>query len=472
MLTGIMNSMPCRLQILSLLLYGSSLIFAGCTGYHPAPLLPRDTSIHDLGQIPLNWRHVALPGLVPHPFDPAKPLDVTSVAMLAVVGNPELKLARGDAGIARAQAFAAGLLPDPQFNLAQDFPGEAGFVSAYNADLAYDLGALVTLSARRKTGAAEIQKSDLALLWQEWRVVLQSRRLFAAVAYLQQGRELLRQAVSLAGVRAESARRAMEEGNATWDGIAPYLVAQNDAQRQLDDLTRQLQQGRFELNALLGLAPEVRLELAPLPPMASFDADAVRAALRDIPMRRPDLLALASGYEAQESRLRAAVLSQFPSLNIGLTRARDTSAVHTSGFTLGITLPVFSGARGSIAVESATRQRLRDEYQSRINASHSEVEQIVENQTLLQAQLRAADDAATALKRMAADAEKAYEARQMTVSTYVDLQSSLLARQSELLALNRAAMEQRITLQSLLGGVLPDDNPDAPAKRGPMKDAK
>ena len=42
--------------------------------------------------------------------------------MLAVANNPDLRVARDDAGVARAQAFAAGLLPDPQISLSADHP--------------------------------------------------------------------------------------------------------------------------------------------------------------------------------------------------------------------------------------------------------------------------------------------------------------------------------------------------------------
>ena len=47
-------------------------------------------------------------------------------------------------------------------------------------------------------------------------------------------------------------------------------------------------------------------------------------------------MALQAGYGAQDQRYRAALLAQFPSLNIGLARARDSSDVYSN--VLGITL--------------------------------------------------------------------------------------------------------------------------------------
>lgn len=50
-----------------------------------------------------------------------------------------------------------------------------------------------------------------------------------------------------------------------------------------------------------------------------------------------------------------AVLAQFPALNVGLTRARDTSGLYTVGFGLSLSPPIFNRNRGNIAIEDATR---------------------------------------------------------------------------------------------------------------------
>ena len=68
----------------------------------------------DLHALNIDAGKMPLPELRTHRFDPDDGLDITEVAMLAVANNPDLRLARDDAHIARAQAFAAGLLPDPQ----------------------------------------------------------------------------------------------------------------------------------------------------------------------------------------------------------------------------------------------------------------------------------------------------------------------------------------------------------------------
>ncbi|MHB8832962.1 MAG: TolC family protein, partial [Desulfobacteria bacterium] len=83
----------------------------GCAAYRAKPLDMASTMPHEVPHLVIDARRMPLPELAFHRFDPSDGLDMTEVAMLAVVNNPDLKLARDDAGIARAQAFAAGLLP-------------------------------------------------------------------------------------------------------------------------------------------------------------------------------------------------------------------------------------------------------------------------------------------------------------------------------------------------------------------------
>ncbi len=49
-------------------------------------------------------------------------LDMDQVATIAVINNPDLKSARFKAGVADAQAFEAGILPNPQLNAELLFP--------------------------------------------------------------------------------------------------------------------------------------------------------------------------------------------------------------------------------------------------------------------------------------------------------------------------------------------------------------
>jgi len=70
-----------------------------------------------------------------------------------------------------------------------------------------------------------------------------------------------------------------------------------------------------------------------------------------------------------------------------------------------------------------------------------------------------------ALSSTAQAAGQAYAARQMTLVSVVDLQTALLAKRMDALALERTLFEKRIALQALLGGELPQVLPEAHAPR-------
>lgn len=80
-------------------------------------------------------------------------------------------------------------------------------------------------------------------------------------------------------------------------------------------------------------------------------------------------------------------MSQFPSLTVGFDRQRDTSNVYTSGFQINLSLPIFNRNRGNIAIEQSTRQRLRDEYQNRLNQAIADVAHLRADDAILSRQL-------------------------------------------------------------------------------------
>ncbi|NYH20249.1 TolC family protein [Paraburkholderia bryophila] len=439
-----------------------ALLIGGCTWYHREPLAPRDTSTstRTLERIRIDPATMPLPELAAHRFDPSDGLDIDEVAMLAVANNPDLKLARDDLGIARAQAYSAGLLPDPQLSVSSDYPGAAGTTRAFNYGLSIDVMAIVLRSANQQSADATVAKTDLGLLWQEWQIVAQARQLFVKTRFQQDTQPLLRQQRDLARTRYERMVDAHRDGNLTDDTLTAALTAYSDARKQFTDAERAAEQTHHDLNALLGLSPDVQLPLTgndAIAPLAAPTLDAaVDAALADLARRRPDLIALQAGYEAQEQKYRAAVLSQFPSLSVGFVRARDTSNIYTSGFQINLSLPIFNRNQGNVAIEKATRRRLRDEYQSRLNQAYADVAHLRADDAILTRQLQQTEDALPGVDLAARHAAAAYADHDLALGAYTDAQSASLAKRVDVATLREALAEQRVGLQALLGSAIPD----------------
>jgi outer membrane protein TolC len=441
-------------------LAAASLLFAGCTWYHPEPLAPRDTatSLESLERIRIDAATMPLPELATHRFDPSDGLDIEEIAMLAVANNPDLKLARGDLGIARAQAFSAGLLPDPQLTISSDFPGAQGSTRAFYYGLSMDVMAIMTRGANQKSADATVVRTDLGLLWQEWQVISQAKQLFLRSRLQEATLPLLREQSDLSRTRYELMADALREGNLTEDTLGAALTSYNDARKQYTDAERAAVQTHHDLNALVGVAPDVALQLvddSETPPVPLTDTR-IDVALASLPRRRPDLLALQAGYEAQEQKYRAAIMSQFPSLNVGFNRARDTSNIYTTGFQISLSLPIFNRNRGNVAIEAATRQRMRDEYQARLNQAYADVARLRADGAILERQLVQSEAALPEAATAALHAREAYAERNLALGPYTDTQSAALSRRVDIATLAEALAEQRVGLQAILGGAIPD----------------
>ncbi|MDN5874905.1 MAG: TolC family protein, partial [Sinobacteraceae bacterium] len=170
----------------------------GCASFHVLPL-PTTAGSASAATLSVEPSHMPVRALASHRFDPTNGLDETETAMLAVANNPHLKLLRDDLGIAHAQAFAAGLLPDPQVTWSQDFVTGAGGSSAtspFALGISWNVGQLLTYSSRTQAADWNRKKVDLDLLWAAWQTVAQARVLFSKVM---SGR------VTVARLQAESA---------------------------------------------------------------------------------------------------------------------------------------------------------------------------------------------------------------------------------------------------------------------------
>jgi outer membrane protein TolC len=314
----------------------------------------------------------------------------------------------------------------------------------------------VLRSANQQSADATVAKTDLGLLWQEWQIVSQARQLFIRTRFEEDTLPLLQQQRDLTRTRYERMADARNDGNLTDDTLAAALTAYSDARKQFADAERAAQQTHHDLNALLGLAPEVQLQLTGSDAISALSDTSLDAALTGLAQRRPDLIALQAGYEAQEQKYRAAILSQFPSLSVGFVRARDTSNIYTSGFQINLSLPIFNRNQGNVAIEKATRQRLRDEYQTRLNQAYADVAQMRADNAILMRQLQQTEAALPGTELAARHAAAAYAQHDLALGAYIDAQSAVLVKRIDVATLRESLAGQRVGLQALLGSAIPD----------------
>ena len=451
------------------------LALAGCASYTPHPLAAAPDSAPALRQLRVDARSIPLPRLAAEHVDLDRPLPMSAVAALAVLNNPQLRVARDRLGVARAQAFAAGLLPDPRFSTSHDFPGNsAGATStAFSYGLDFDLGRLLTRPAAQAAARAHVRSVNLELLWQEWQTASQAQLLYVRLVGLRARARLLGSELALARMRLQRSRAAVAAGDLPRTDADAQLVRLQALRQRRDAQQRLRVQLQAQLHSLLGLAPAVPLRLAGLPRLPAGGEQQVRDALARIADIRPDLLALRAGYDSQQQKLREAVISQFPSVSVGFTRARDTTDVNTVGFGVSFNLPLFNGSRGRIAVQRATRRELRDAYQIRLDQTRADVEQALADLAVLQRQQIQLRAGLPTLRAAAHAAQVALQRDEITLPQALAQRQALLDQRLALQRVRQQLAEQAVTLDLLTGTGLygaPPRTPPAPPTATPSPD--
>lgn len=440
---SILSARVSRAALAGLLLSALSAL-SGCATYRPAPL-PAE---------------VALPPDVAHlqgaPVD-GRVLDMVTIEKLVLQNNSDLRSARAQHQVAQAQMLQAGLLPNPAIN------GSAGYLisgvgdaTAWTAGISEDIRSLVTLAPRRKAARAAAAQVDASLLWQEWQTLGKARLLVVDLVEGERLRALQSHTLEQLEQRNRQLRQSIAEGNTDLTAASPDFVAAADARTAFDDLQRRLLSQHHDLAALLGVAADASIPLPATLELPPNDADTIRASAQDIERRRPDLVALQLGYQAQEATLRGAVLAQFPVFSLGYAASQDNSRVRNGGPAVTFDLPIFDRNQGNIAIAKATRQQLHDEYAARLASAHGEIDAMLTEQSQARTQLA---ELLPTLPAAMHDADQATSAQQqglIDLRTYVDLLVAAQSRQAAAITLQQTVLEQQVAMDTLLGTGMPD----------------
>lgn len=410
----------------------------GCAVYTPQPLPETSDYTSTLGSTT------------------SHPLGMIEVAQLAVLHSPTLKIEREKKNITEAQAFQAGLLPNPQMSAGVDHPTDnaSGLFNGYNFGLTFDLLSLITHPSDVVISKAMKKQAREDLLWQEWQTVAKARLLYVQSQIASLRVSLLSNAQRSLNLNMKEINAAAKNGDLAPDQADSDMVVLMDIQSQFATAKRKELTSLNDLGALLNFTPDSALTLQALNAPVILTPAETNSALKDVINRRPDLIALREGYAAQEETVFKAVLSQFPNLQIGFTKARDTSNVHTTSFGVTLNLPIFDQGQGHIAIERATRAQLRAEYQNRINQTDSNATKLQSESDLIEARIEVLEPEMPLLKARALNAGNAARTGDLSVNSEMQLIQSWLARQNELLDLKEALWTNAIALDTLLASPL------------------
>jgi cobalt-zinc-cadmium efflux system outer membrane protein len=435
------------------------LALAGCQAYHARPLTAEavDRALSPPPADSLRVQAAALrhPILPPVALDLSDGLSPDEAAVLAVLVNPSLRAVRDQRALADAQLLQAGILPNPTLSASFDVPvagNTAGTYNAMGAGVDWDLKALV--GRRAGIQAAQVGRAavDLDVAWQEWQTAQAARMAVYDLLSLDEQVALAEEMSKRLADNLDLVRKAVGKGLMTALDLAAAEAAANQARSSLVSLTAQARQQRLALNAALGLPADARVKLqkgAALPDR--IETPTKEQILSGLDERRLDLVALRRGYESQEAALRKAVLEQFPAISIGFNGARDTSNVITAGLGVTVGLPVFDRNQGAIAQETATRQKLFDEYVNRVFEARAEIARLLDNLQGIEEQLQVAQQAEPGLQRLVDTYRQAVAQGQADVLSYYTAWNDLTAKRLGVLTLRQQLADTQTALEIAAG---------------------
>jgi len=475
-------------------------VLVGCAAYERQPL--------ELEQFAVSWpvRELGMDSIRKYAetlaqgeedvsYDPSDGLSLREAEAVALVFNPQLRLARAEAEVPLASAREAGWWPDPKFETKVlrfanrgeqtgfrfDGPSFGGVnpgifgnngLSADGLEIApagyrrgggefiddpwilsAGLSITIPLSGRlaveQDWAWAEYDASWRRILISEWELLTRLRGAWLEWSTTCERTRVLREFLGQLGTAARTAEHLAAAGELRPTDARVLLVELHRQRAALQALEAESEQQRLELFATLGLAPEAPVELVPgvFVPRINAPADARRALLLT---RDPRILAVSAEYEAAEQRLRLEVREQYPDLKVGPSYSFE-EGLSRLGLGLGFPLPLWNRNRQAVAEAFAEREA------ARIRAE-TLIEQVFSELARAEMRLRSAgerremllEDVAPLVELQVAETRDLLELGEVDVLVLRDALASAVETKLELLAATLAQARAANALQQML----------------------
>lgn len=403
------------------------------------------------------------------------------VEALARNHNLHASAARVRAAAARARIAGAPLYPDAggrvgasrrkQNFIGLPIPGSGNGVLTSTSssfglslDVSWELDLWNRLGAGASAALAGVQaaRADhrgarLSLAGQTaktWFAAVEARRQVdlseATVENLRTSSEVVRERYRRGLRHALDLRRALSDLAGAEAVLQQRLLILDGTRRQLEVLL-----GRYPAAAL---TPVVNLPVLPEAIPAGLPADLVS--------RRPDLVASERRLAASNARHTQARRALYPRISLtgsAGTSTRDLKNLLDGDFSVwnlagNILQPLFQGGRirGGIQLAASQSEQAVSAYVQSVLSAYAEVESALAAETLLarrQKALETATEQALAARRLAEDR---YAGGLVDLNTMLDAQRGAYASESQLIAVRRQRLENRVNLHLALGGGFPD----------------
>lgn len=349
------------------------LLLASCQSYQSSPLDPevhrkawRNRSDSDERVMAFARRLERSPPRSVN-FSPENGLSLTEGEIVALVYNPDLRVARLKAGVARAVADHAARWDDPQINfnvlkILESVPNP--WFIASSVTFTFPVSGRLAVEKSRASAASYSELAKVAE--EEWRVLRDLRKTWidwsANQLRLTQTQKMIRSLDSLV----KMTNRLVELGELPRTEARLFQIEQETRRAEEDRLLGKIKQGEQEIRAYLGLSPTASVRLVSSPTEIS------QGESTSVSQTNPTVIRLQNDYQVAELTLLREIREQFPDLNLGPSSEEEEERSRV-GLIGAIPLPVLNANKGGIAKARAEREVARAAYESQIERTEGKL---------------------------------------------------------------------------------------------------
>lgn len=357
-------------------------MLTGCQSFEPSPLNPiahaeqwrsRDLSGEQVRQFASRLETITNRSVA---FDAADGLTLAEGELVALVYNPDLRVARLKAGVARASAEHAGRWDDPELSLdvlkiTKSVPDPWIVGSALS--LTIPVSGRLQVEKARAEAAVHSELGRVAE--EEWKTRRDLRATWLSWSANRLRREETERIVAALDVVVETTSKLAESGELLRTEAGLFKIEQEGRRADLERLRGQVQEGEQELRSLVGLSPSAPVSFVPAVNLADSGQGS-----GDLTNTNPTLVRLRSDYAVAELTLLREIRKQYPDLVLGPQFEEDEGQSRV-GMVGAIPIPVLNSNKGGIAAARAEREVARAAFET-------EVERIEGRLAALRARLR------------------------------------------------------------------------------------
>ncbi len=284
-------------------------------------------------------------------FNPSNGVSISEAQMIALVYNPDLRVARLKANVAAATAKHAGLWDDPTVSfdvlrVTKSVPKP--WIIGSSISLTVPLSGRLRVEKSHAKAALHAELDRVAE--EEWRVSNDLEKSWLAWSALQSELDQTVNIVSYLSSIVKSTKQLSEQGEIPATEANLFSIEQISQKIEADRLRGELLAMEQEIRGLMGLSPNAPVKLISTLNVSSWTPSNKRLAVNN-----PSLNRLRSEYKVAEYDLLLEIKKQYPDLEIGGQGERDQGQ-SSIGFLGVIPIPSLNANRGGIAKARANRQ--------------------------------------------------------------------------------------------------------------------